>query len=349
MKTPIDVLIINNCPSFYKVNLYNEIAKKCKIHVIFLALTNQVVIKESFQQDIKFSYDLLSTRQIGQRNKWKSIFRLYHICKRYDYKKIIYGGYDDLEERVFMFLTPKHKNCIQFESSINESKTSGPKAIIKKIFFNRISIALPSGNLQSAVFKALGFKGQIIETKGVGIFNKQNRLRINKLKSNNDLKYLFVGRLISVKNLEFLIRVFNQTNKPLTIVGTGVLEDTLKKQANPNINFTGFISNDKMGGLYCSHDIFILPSTSEPWGLVIEEAIYFGLPVLISDAVGCMPDMVLKPNTGVVFSPINENSLFEAITILETNIDTYKNNCKVFDFEQRDNSQIDAYLKILTL
>jgi glycosyltransferase involved in cell wall biosynthesis len=349
MTIPIDILIINNVPSFYKVNLYNELAKRCKIHVVFIALTNQVVIEESFQENIQFSYELLSSIQIEKRNRWQSLKRLYSICKSYNYQKIIYGGYDDVEQRVLLFLTPKSKNCLQFESSIRESKVTGVIAVIKKLFFSRISIALPSGKLQTAVFEALGYKGTIIETKGVGIFNKSCIKEPNKISQNPIPNYIYVGRLIPVKNLEFLIAVFNAINKPLTIVGAGIFDPVLKKQANSNIKFTGFVPNEDLGGLYNVNDIFILPSISEPWGLVVEEAVYFGLPVLVSDAVGCQEEMVLKPKTGIVFSPFDAESLKNAIKKMENNVEYYRHNCFSFDFSVRDTIQIEAYLKVLSI
>lgn len=347
MKKEIDFLIVNNVPSFYKINLYNELAKKCKIHVVFLGLTNQVVISNTFKEDILFTFDLLSPVQIEKRNKIESFKRLYSISKKYDYRKIIYGGYIDFEVKLMLFLTPKFKNCLQFESSIKESKVTGYIAVIKKLLLSRISIALPSGKLQSAVFKALNFNGKIIETRGVGIFNKKEitKNKIDEIKSQR--KYIYVGRLIALKNLEFLIDTFNKLNKPLTIVGAGERESQLKQLANKNITFTGFVPNEEICNLYLNHDIFVLPSLSEPWGLVVEEAIYFGLPVAVSDAVGCQEEMVIKPNTGLSFSPYDKVSLIEAITKIEINYDFYKNNCQQFDFEKRDLKQIEAYLKIL--
>ena len=207
---------------------------------------------------------------------------------------------------------------------------------------------MPSGNMQLAVFEALNFKGRIIETKGVGIFNKS---LIARAENNTDtkLRYLFIGRLIPLKNLEFLIRVFNQLQKPLTIVGTGVLEEYLKSISSSNITLTGFVNNDVIHELYTSHDLFILPSISETWGLVVEEAIYFGLPVLVSESVGCQQEMVIQPNTGCIFTPTDENSLLEAIEKIEANIDFYRQNCNSFDFEKRDKIQVEAYLKVLEL
>lgn len=135
----------------------------------------------------------------------------------------------------------------------------------------------------------------------------------------------------------------------MTIVGSGFLEKKLKNIANSNISFTCFISNEDIYEQYFNHDVFILPSLSEPWGLVVEEAFFFGLPVIVSNPVGCQEEMVIKPKTGVVFSLKDKNSLLDAINNIEINYDYYKLNSLSFDFYDRDFQQINHYLKILKI
>lgn len=89
-----------------------------------------------------------------------------------------------------------------------------------------------------------------------------------------------------------LIKAFNENGKPLTIIGTGSKEAEYKALAKSNITFLGFVDNNKLKDIYVNCDCFILPSNSEPWGLVVEEALYNGLPVIVSDMVGCNVDMV---------------------------------------------------------
>ena len=59
--------------------------------------------------------------------------------------------------------------------------------------------------------------------------------------------------------------------------------------------------------------------------------------------------MVIKPNTGVIFNPLDKESLNKSISLIEENIEEYKKNCSNFDFEQRDKEQVKSYLKILEL
>jgi len=272
--------------------------------------------------------------------------RLLTIIKKINYKFIIYGGYDLPELRFLILLKTKKKNCLQSESSIKESKVTGVRSIIKKILLSRISVVLPSGNLQAAVFNALNYKGRYILTKGVGILNKKERI-INNHSENYPLKYIYVGRLIELKNIGLLIKTFNENGRQLTIVGRGEMENKLKKISKSNINFAGYIPNENIGDYYKTHDVFILPSKSEPWGLVVEEAIYWGIPVIISNAVGCQEEMVIKPKTGVVFDLNAANGLQEAIENIEVNYNYYKRNVQLFDFDRRDKEQITSYLDLL--
>jgi glycosyltransferase involved in cell wall biosynthesis len=340
-----DLVFITNSPSFYKINLFNEIAKERKIFVFFLAKGNDDVVKEMNEKKYEFEYEYLSDTSLKDRNKVKIFFQLFKKIHKINFQKIIYSGWVDIECILLSCFTPKQKNCIQSESSIYESKTTGLKRFLKKIAISRISIALPSGIPHQQLFEALNYKGKSIITGGVGIFNK-SKGRKNK-ERNAIIRYLYVGRLVDVKNLELLIDTFNQNSKPLTIVGNGVLEKELKNRANENISFSGFVENENIYSIYQSHDVFVLPSKSEPWGLVVDEAIYNGLPVIISDKVGCNMDMVEIPQTGIIFKYNEIPCLQSAIQTMEQNYSFYKENVNNFDFEKRDENQIKAYTQLV--
>ena len=156
-----------------------------------------------------------------------------------------------------------------------------------------------------------------------------------------------MGRLIDVKNVALLIDVFNRNGFPLTIVGEGVLEKDLKSKAKPNITFTGFIANDALGDVYQEHDIFILPSKYEPWGLVVEEALFRGLPVIASSRVGAATDMVKNLSTGEIFQSGDAGSLQMAIDKVSADYDKYRRMVEAIDWGARDRAQVESYIKLL--
>lgn len=338
-----DIVFFTNQPAFYKINLYNEISKNKKILVIFLGTIENDRTKDFITGIMNFEYLFINETECEKRNKLKSCFRLIKILKSIKYNLIITMGWSCIEDFIIAFISPKKKNATVCESSIYESRLDNWKRYFKKLICNRISCTFVSGIPQKEIYERLGFKGRIIITGGVGLFNKNER-KVQKIEKNKkEFKYLCVARLISVKNLEFLINVFNKNGKSLTIAGQGILEEKLRKIARENIKFTGHIPNKEIGRLYQEHDIFILPSKVEPWGLVVEEALYNRLPVLVSNKVGSNIDMIKNYNSGEIFQFDNEDDLNEKIEALEKNYSYYKENVKRINFEERDKNQIKSY------
>src|SRR5207247_9742522 len=62
-----------------------------------------------------------------------------------------------------------------------------------------------------------------------------------------------------------------------------------------------FHNQSELPGLYAASDVFVLPSAQESWGLVVNEAMAAGLPVIVSDEVGAAPDLVEGKGPGIVF------------------------------------------------
>lgn len=342
MRKHYDIVYLTNTPSFYKVNLCNEIGKNRKLLLVLYGYGEEAV-NRILENNISynFEYIFLWDGDSAKRNKMKTFIKLCNLMHTISCDKIIYEGWYVPEYNLYALMSPKNKNCMLCESTIYESSVSGIKGYIKKAIINRCSIALPSGSAHKAIFDSIGYKGKINITGGVGIFNKVPRNIENK--PNNLKRFLYVGRLIECKNLRFLIERFNENGKSLTIAGKGPLEKELKELAKGNIKFIGFIANEKLPDVYKTHDIFILPSLTETWGLVVEEAIYWGLPVITSDRVGCSNEMVIEQNTGCTFKLDNKDDFERAIRQVEENYNIYRENALNYDFDTRDKKQVEAY------
>lgn len=337
MKKSVDKIIITNLPSFYKINLYNEINKSCKLLVIYTWDHSQGRNRDFFEGSMQF--DHIHLKDSG----FTRIIQLRRIIRSIDYKELILGGWDSIPLWVSAFVSSKKKNALVIESSYLESTTKGIKGLIKRIFISRISKVYASGKSQKKITDNLGFKGETIITKGVGIFNY---IRQPIFTSRDKVKnFLYVGRLTKVKNLEYLIHKFNtHPELTLTIIGFGELEDHLKSIANKNIEFLGAINNSELSPHYQKADVFILPSVSEPWGLVIEEALNNGTPVMVSDKVGCSEEIINK-NNGVIFSlnPDNFEEQLAKIVDIE-NYNRMRSHISKMNFEEIEDYQVKCYL-----
>ncbi|HIF9463045.1 TPA: glycosyltransferase [Photobacterium damselae] len=345
MKLNYDLLFITNLPSFYKINLYNQISKNKKIKVLFVCNSSVIRNSDFTNAEIEFDYDIISDDFYENRNKLKVFLSL--IKKIYDirYKKIFYSGWETIEVMPLLYLVPKIKNNIIIESSILESSVTGFRGFIKRIFVTRCSDAYPSGKLQIDLLKALNFKGSIHITHGVGLLNPSFYQIVSEKEFKNiDKKFIYVGRLSSEKNIRYLIDAFNLNGKNLTIVGDGPELNYLYELANKNITFSGYVNNKKIKKLLLEHDVFILPSFSEVWGLVVEEALFSGLPVLVSENVGCKFDLVESPKSGLVFKLNDIKDINSKIDEISDNYDFYYNNVLNMKYSDRVKMQVEAYL-----
>jgi 1,2-diacylglycerol 3-alpha-glucosyltransferase len=129
---------------------------------------------------------------------------------------------------------------------------------------------------------------------------------------------LSVARFSPEKHLDLLIPAFLGSSLAgtckLRLIGGGPEKDRLVRLAgdNPAVEFADWVSYDELPREYGRASYFILPSRFEPWGLVVNEAMAAGLPVIVSDACGCQPDLVEEGN-GRVFCAGSRESLMDTL------------------------------------
>ncbi len=154
----------------------------------------------------------------------------------------------------------------------------------------------------------------------------RNDLR-EELNIQNKKIILYVGRVVEQKGLPSLIKALSLVNQCvdnafLIVIGTGPLEkfckNLCKEMGIENILFLGYVSENDKASYYKTCDLFVLPSIFtgsqyEPWGLVINEAMAFGKPIITTDAVGAELDMVENGINGYVVKNGDSFELSKAI------------------------------------
>lgn len=105
----------------------------------------------------------------------------------------------------------------------------------------------------------------------------------------------------------------------LVIVGEGPLRsqvETLATQYLPGtVKWAGFRNQTELPAFYDLCDLFVLPSSFEPWGLVVNEVMNAGKPVVVSDRVGAGSDLVAEGINGGIFPSGNANALAEVMAV----------------------------------
>jgi glycosyltransferase involved in cell wall biosynthesis len=136
---------------------------------------------------------------------------------------------------------------------------------------------------------------------------------------------LFSGKFIEKKQplllIEAFAKVYKQTSCWLLMVGDGPLrqpmEDLIRRLQIPNVLLPGFLNQTELPRAYTTADVFVLPSAyMETWGLVVNEAMNFSLPVVVTDKVGCAADLVREGWNGFVVDHQSVDALAEALSLL---------------------------------
>jgi glycosyltransferase involved in cell wall biosynthesis len=130
---------------------------------------------------------------------------------------------------------------------------------------------------------------------------------------------LFVGKMVERKHPLDLVRAAARLGAGVTVLtaGSGPLDAAMQSEAAAlglDLRSLGFVNQQALGEAYAVADCLVLPSdASETWGLVVNEGLAAGLPAVVSDEVGCAPDLVKSRETGAVFARGNIGELGSAL------------------------------------
>ena len=182
---------------------------------------------------------------------------------------------------------------------------------------------------------------------------------INQFKLIDKDVLLFVGRLVEVKNLSFLIDVFSSyvainKNAVLILVGDGDKKSELmtavkELKIQDNVIFAGRFEHKELYAWYRVADYFILPSTWEPFGAVVNESLIAGIPVICSNLAGAT--CLINNENGVTINPFDKDELLSVLNavfckkVSSINNVSAHNSLMPYTFNQRMQELISFLIK----
>lgn len=227
---------------------------------------------------------------------------------------------------------------VVMESDTPFGQISSPwKRVIKRflypLLFRIPKQFLPGGTRQAKYLQYFGVEDQrihiahmTVDVEAISVYTRRltaeqkNGFRHNNNIPNEGVCILYVGRLEPHKGLFDLFEAFvslqaEKKDVHLLIAGSGSLQNIVedKVQENPFFHYLGHLKDKQVWDAYSIADIFILPSLFEPWGLVVNEAMAAGLPVIVTDGTGCVDDLVLDGVTGIIIPAANPRALATAL------------------------------------
>ena len=373
-------------PIQYFSPLFKEIEKNnfSQFNVIYCENTTSGYYDKEFAKTINWDFDLLNGYNFTFLKK-DIISRLFKRCNLSIINYLFYNKPDILiihgwayPTSLIAIITAKIlgiKIWLRAETPyIHEIKIGKIKKVLKYIIFKYFFFKLFDKFLFIGIQNKLfyNYYGVIEESKFIYtpycVNNKmlqtlELNLKPNKLILKEDLKInpnnfiiLFSGKLIQKKRPFDLLIAFekaNIKNSTLVFLGDGNLKLSLEKYINDkninNVIFIGFKNQSEIAKYYTIADLFVLPSgIGETWGLVVNEALNFSLPIIVSNLVGCNSDLVVNNQNGFVYEYGNINQLSFYINEIYSN-NNLQENAKTFSKNLVNKYDYDTIIKNIKL
>lgn len=249
-------------------------------------------------------------------------------------------SYSTPDARACLLWCKRHHRPAILMTATKEDDTSRVawRERIKSTVVNLYDAALAGGTPQQKYLEKLGFPRQAIFKGCDTVDNSFFASGPMRIKQNPNIAsglpgleskspfFLASNRFVPRKNLKRLIQAYHQyrerTPHPwrLLLLGDGperkALEDQVKTNQIEGVVFCGFRQIEELPIYYALASAFVHPSLVEQWGLVVNEAMAAGLPVLVSERAGCAHDLVEHGQNGYLFNPTQIDELVNGLSVL---------------------------------
>lgn len=259
---------------------------------------------------------------------------------------VIISGWSNLTYLLAIFFGKifGHKCAFRNESPLykEENRTGVLNSLRAKILYfmfrHFIDYGFYIGSQNKAFYEKYGLKSHQLFFTPYCVDNKRFCEEFNKLspikseirkKLNvpvNAYVILFTGKFYNIKRPFDLLNAFKIAeieNKFLIMVGDGIMmseiETFVRDSGVKTIQLPGFKNQTEISEYYSVADVFVLCSESETWGLSVNEAMNFRLPVILYDSVGCASDLLVNYKNGILVEKGKVDKLKEAIEFYSIN------------------------------
>lgn len=321
------VLYLANIPSPYRVDFFNELGKLCDLTVLFER-------ERSTERDTAWTSE--------NNNNYKSVFLKgirtdvntalsFEVIKylREDYDAIIVGGYSTPTSMIALLYLKlfRKKYVLNADGGI----LKGEKKLVylfKRFFISGAQCYLSTGEKTDKYFIHYGAKvDKIRHYPFTSLFLKDvdscpaTQAEKTEIRKELDLPedkkiVLAIGQFIHRKGFDLLLDFWAELpeNIVLLLIGGGPLEDEYKLQVKgENVLIEKFKTKDVLKKYYRASDLFVLPTREDIWGLVINEAMAHGLPVVSTDNCVSATELISDDENGYVVKTNNSEELKIAI------------------------------------
>lgn len=345
---PIDIAIISNVPTPYRIALHRRVIDELpeiRLHSIFTHTKPQFDWKLDGLENINPIWMQTSgasapriSHLLSHWQQWKLGGRIARYLHQHRIRAVIINGYNNMTRLRLIAHLHRHNIpvFVRGDSNVIADRDLRParqwlKSRLLQWVIHRSSGMMCMGTLGQQYFEKYGEDPERIyrftllpDYEFFETDDPQDRRALREqFNLPEDRRYIiYSGRLVQVKRVDTLIDAYAQLadqlpDWDLLIAGDGVLRDSLKARVpqavRDRVHWLGFLDAPALRSAYHMSEVLVLPSSYEPWALVVNEAMAAGLVVVSSNVVGAAGDLVVDGESGRTFEPGDIHELAEAL------------------------------------
>ena len=326
----VRVLLLTPIMAPYRVPAFNALADRgdVNLQVIYLARSDPIRGWPGSEEEIRHPYGVLNDLARARRGEayvhasWGLAARLRSFRPRV----VIAGGWDQpAHAEAFAIRKALGYRFLWWVESTSRDRRRGGRITesVKRHLARAADGCIVPGHASKAYVRSLGVRVDAVFVAPNPVDHElfSTRARRDRSISGERVRFLFVGRLEDSKGVHVLLDAWErlEAEAELTVAGDGPLADLVEvrsRRAKHPIRIVGHLQRDALVDEYARADVFVFPSLSDPWGLVINEAAAAGLPVIATTAPGAVDDLVRDGLTGFVVEPGSASELTRAMSEL---------------------------------
>ncbi len=306
----------------FRVPLFNALAERLDFHALFLAETDPRRTHYRVHADeMRFDWRVLRGRGVRRGGRWVVLSRrVFRELNRTAPDVVGVGGWNQpaFWQALAWCKARRRPLVVWVESTARDARSEAkPLAWARRAMVRAADGFFVPGTASLEYVRSLGVPADRIEIApnavDASVFAAADVDRTGR----ESCTFLYAGRLDPEKGIDTLLRAFERVPGELVLAGGGAEEASLRALAGDRVRFAGAVGRDELVPLYRGADVFVLPSRSEPWGMVLNEAATAGLPIIATSGVGAARDLV--DGNGYVVPVDDENALAEAMLRLAEN------------------------------
>lgn len=323
------VLWLTNIPSPYRIDFFNELGKYCDLTVLFekRASSERDDSWKKFNTE-HFKPIFLSGKSIGVAEA--ICLGVTRYLKKGEYDRIIITNFSDPTGMLAIAALRLKKIPYSIESDGGFAGTGkGMKEKVKKLLLSKADMYFSTAKEHDNYYMTYGAKAeQIIRYPFTSLHQKdilekpvsvEEKMKIRKkLGMLEDHIVLAVGRFIHGKGYDILLHALTEINSDVGcyIVGGRAPQeyvDMVNSLNLTNVHFIDFKLKEELAEYYMAADVFVHPTRGDVWGLVINEAMAKGLPVVTTDKCIAGLEMICESQNGYIVKPEDVSATAQAI------------------------------------